>query len=112
MRKEIADLWVRELESGAWEQGKYFLEHSNTYCVFGILTNIAATQGICSHDGKNIGTFDGVMQLAPESVVQWAELKSNNGELSQYKYSLAELNDKGKSFKELAKIIKENYAKI
>jgi hypothetical protein len=107
VNKEIAEMWCKELESGFWEQGKYFLEHTNTYCVFGVLANIAATQGICSHSGHNIGTFDGNWSLVPESVVKWAELKSNNGEIPGLKYPLAEMNDNGKSFKQLAEVIRK-----
>lgn len=108
MKKEIAELWIKELESGFWEQGKYFLEHSQTYCVYGILANIAATQGICSHTGKNIGKFDNEMSLVPDSVVQWSGLKNANGIIRGFKYTLAEMNDNGKTFKQLAEVIRKH----
>lgn len=112
MKKEIAELWAKELESGYWEQGKYFLEHSQTYCVFGVLANLAALQGVCSHKGTNIGFFDGEISLVPSSVIKWAQLKSDSGKIPKYMYSLAELNDKGKTFKQLAEIIRKNYEQI
>lgn len=112
MKKEIAELWCQELESDFWQQGKYFLEHSNAFCVYGVLANLAATHGICSHSGKYIGLFDNEMLLVPESVVNWAELKSVNGVISKYKYPLAEMNDKGKSFKQLAEIIRSNFHEL
>jgi hypothetical protein len=108
MKKEIAELWIQELESGFWEQGKYFLEHTNTYCVYGVLANIAATYGVCSHTGNNIGAFDDSRYLVPESVVKWAELKTPNGALAGFKLPLAEMNDNGKSFKQLAQIIRKH----
>jgi hypothetical protein len=112
MRKDIAELWAKELESGFWEQGKYFLEHSQTYCVYGVLTNLAATYGVCSHNGKNIGMFDGEISLAPISVIKWAGLNSQNGVIKTLKYPLAEMNDRNKNFKELAEIIRKHYDEL
>ena len=109
MRKEVMELWVEELKSGYWQQGKYFLEHSGFYCVMGVLANIAATQGICSHTGNNIGLFESGMLSLPQEVVEWAELKSEVGEVPSLKYSLVEMNDSGKSFSYLADVIKKHW---
>ena len=112
MNKKIAKLWVEELRSGHWEQGKLFLEHTNTYCVMGILANIAATYGICSHSGNGIARFDGKSFIVPKSVIEWAEMKTELGQIPGLKYSLAEMNDNGKSFKYLADIIERHWNEI
>lgn len=109
MNKKVAEMLVKELRSGFWEQGKLFLEHSNTFCVYGVLSNIAATHGICSHSGINIGKFDNEMLVVPDSVVKWAQLNSTNGYLKKLKYSLIEMNDRGTSFSKLADIIEKNW---
>lgn len=112
MKKEVAKLWVKELRSGYWKQEKNFLEHSEHYCVFGVLANIAATFGICSHGGnKGIGFFDGEMLLVPESVKRWSGLKSVDGYIPQLKFTLIEYNER-KNFKELANIIEKHWKEI
>lgn len=112
MRKDIAELWITELRSNYWQQGKYFLEHSGYFCVFGVLVNIAATEGICSHTGNNIGQFDNSMLIVPQSVLNWAELKTETGEVPSLKYSLAEYNDNGKSFQHLANLIERHWSDL
>jgi hypothetical protein len=116
MRKEVAELWVKELRSGYWKQGKYFLEHSGTYDVMGILANIAATFGICDHiAGKYAGKIhflDGKMLQLPQSVVKWAGMKSDIGEMRTLKYSLAEYNDQGMSFEKLADCIEKHWKEL
>lgn len=112
MRKEVMELWVEELKSGYWQQGKYFLEHSGFFCVMGVLANIAATQGICSHTGNNIGFFESGMLSLPQEVVEWAGLSSELGEVPSLKYSLVEMNDNGKNFKQLADVIERYYEQL
>lgn len=112
MKKEIMELWVKELKSGYWQQGKYFLEHSGFFCVYGVLANLAALYGVCSHSGQNLNGFDKKITVVPESVIQWAELKSPIGEIPGLKYSLAEMNDNGKSFKDLAEVIEKHWSEL
>jgi hypothetical protein len=116
MRKEVADLWVKELRSKNWKQGRMYLEHSNTYCVMGILANIAGTFGIvdkrmAENYGK-IAFFDGNMLQLPDSVVKWSGMKSELGIMPGLKYSLIEYNDQGKSFEQLAEWIEKHWKSL
>lgn len=107
MKREIAQLWAKELRCGNWEQGEIFLEHSETYCVLGILANIAASFGICDKNSNSghVYIFDGEMLHLPESVQKWAELR-------HYPSQIKEWNDKGKKFKFLADHIDKNWEEL
>lgn len=106
MKKNIREKLAIELESGFWEQGTLFLEHSNTYCVLGVLCNIAALEGICSHEvyAGGIASFDRELRV-PETVMSWAGLSQEESD------KLATMNDdKRMSFKQIARFLLKHCA--
>lgn len=137
MKQEIADLWTEALRSGDYEQatGRLLKTDSGSgdtigHCCLGVLCEIAIKQGVKVEkseprryvdevDGETFTSFGGVTfddrdDLLPESVKQWAGMKSADGTLPHegYEDTLAELNDAGKSFLSIARIIEENVEEL
>lgn len=111
MKKEIAELWIKELKSGNWEQTKETLKDKNGYCCLGVLCEIAAKQGICGRRNElDYYTFDGVEDVLPKSVLEWAGMKSDNGSFDEGdEHSLIHLNDKERyDFFQIAEVIESN----
>lgn len=116
MNEKIKKLWISALRSGKYKQGRTVLHDpiENTYCCLGVL---------CDLYRKEIGSDKTVKQLRKlkadgktpdevpnEEVVKWAELPSANPTPDNYDinvnyYSLAELNDNGHGFSQIADMI-------
>ena len=114
MKQEIANLWIDALESDKYKQCTNQLRKGNSFCCLGVLTDLYLKKG-------NPGAwtpFDIFMEdndfgntcrnFLPEDVIKWSGMKSNAGLVGSLSLKLAELNDNGKSFKEIAKVIREN----
>lgn len=139
MKQEIADLWTEALRSGDYEQATGTLLKTDSgsgdtigHCCLGVLCEIAIKQGVKVEkseprryvdeiDGETYISFGGVTfddrdDLLPESVKQWAGMKSADGSMEhnelQLADTLAELNDSGKSFLSIARIIEENVEEL
>lgn len=102
MNAEIKKKWVAALRSGKYRQGWRFLHFRDAFCCLGVLCDLAAKEGVCEVNNPNgITSYDGVCVILPDSVCGWAELPHTNP------FGLAEMNDKGKSFSEIADYIEE-----
>jgi len=130
MFKEIADVWVEALRSGGYTQGKYTLKtnpDTPTHCCLGVLCEIYQQQNptnplecTASSITKDLGngayehldavSFNSEFEVLPIRVQEWAGLGSAEGLLiiNDCRTSLAQQNDKGASFAELADLIKDN----
>lgn len=118
MKKSIAKKWVKELRSGRYEQGAYRLvDNKDNFCCLGVLCNLAIDEGI----GKWVKGSSGWAfctatdiddQELPREVRDWAGMDSLYGRIKDGTTSLTDLNDAGKSFKELADIIEKNVEKL
>ena len=105
MKKENAMKWIKALRSGKYEQTRSgHLRDSDGYCCLGVLCHI-----------NNI-TITGDETLPDYFDLQMLDLSSNDGQLPKYYKTkhgklntLAELNDVGLSFKQIANIIENNY---
>lgn len=96
--------WVKALRSGKFKQGTgtLFKETENSYCCLGVL---------CA-----INELDLYGDLLYSGQSESLGMSSDNGKLpKKYKGkgrevdSLADLNDEGRSFKQIANIIERNY---
>lgn len=111
---------VDALLSGQYRQGQSCLRNKeNKFCCLGVLTDIYSKEtGVPWNERPTqMGTeynFGGDAIVLPSVVQQWAELESENPDTDIERHSslhypvrksLAELNDEGKSFKEIAEII-------
>ena len=97
MNQEIKKKWVDALRSGKYKQGRGRLKASGKFCCLGVLCSVVRA--------KNwVGDA-----LLPSHVRAKAGLDCYNPgvEYHRHQISLAELNDNGTSFAEIAGLIEE-----
>ena len=117
MKKEIAELWIKELRSGNWEQTTQTLKDEHGYCCLGVLCEIAAKEGICKKavddDDEETNLYDESETVLPVSVKVWAGMNSDCGKFgNDESNTLIYLNDdEDKTFPEIADAI-EKYMEI
>lgn len=121
MNKEIKDKWVKALTSGKYKQTTSFLKDNVGYCCLGVLCDIyrkETKKGVWVRDEDNNAfafkvEYYSEYELLPKEVKEWANLTSINptvtlGENEGHSFgipTLADINDNGKSFKDIAEII-------
>jgi len=115
MDEQIKTEWLSRLRSGKYIQGKNTLRQPLTdgghaHCCLGVLCDIFAEDGEGQWDGSNffygkdgglgLNSGDGIL---PENLARKAGLEANP--LTRGRASLAELNDDGVSFADIADLI-------
>ena len=136
MNTEIKQKWVSALRSGKYEQGSDKLYSGRGYCCLGVLCDLYSKENnlkwefrgddviktedeivpsqLLNHD---YFYFDDESEFLPESVKEWAELSVKNPQVRvdcvddevSYFYEIANLNDSGYSFTQLAEIIEDQF---
>ena len=134
MNPEVKEKWLEALRSGKYKQGRNVLCSVNengdrTYCCLGVLSEIAVQEGFAQSvvednairydcELKN-GSDLGEKFTLTRRLADWAGLErinppiNINGEVNEdgdvlcYTMSLAELNDAGRSFNEIAQLIED-----
>jgi len=122
MNPDIKARWVAALKSGDYTQGQGRLHATsangtNSFCCLGVLCDLANKENIVS-TVEAYATSDGVSMIyddneswLPDCVAEWAGLDHHKSiviDNMKVSYSrLAELNDYGATFNELATIIEE-----
>lgn len=113
MNAKIKRKWVSALRSGDYTQGKNKLAHRGSYCCLGVLCDLYTKEtGKKWRDRKD---EDYQQEQLPKAVQEWADLDENPGvrgialkEEDGYAKeipSLAEMNDNGFTFAEIAAVI-------
>ena len=127
MNTEVKQKWIDALRSGKYEQGSEKLRSVTGYCCLGVLCDIYAqehnTQWEFRGDeeinpqSQDYWYFDEHSEFLPESVMNWAELKTHNPTVRvdvednddednwYYKDELSDINDSGYDFSQIANII-------
>ena len=110
MRKEIAEKWAAALRSGEYEQTQTVLANKERtkHCCLGVLCEVAIKEGVDVEVHAALGStyFDGWASTLPVSVMDWADMRSEAGMMITD--SLAELNDEGRTFSDIAAVIEEH----
>lgn len=119
MKKKIMEKWVAALESGEYKQTKgqlrKKLEKKSAYgfCCLGVLCNLhAQAHPKIAAKETDPESYLGGDAFPPIEVLEWAGLQTENGQINHKDWqsnSLTVLNDDGKTFKTIAKTIRENY---
>lgn len=104
MNREIAEQWAAELESGKWKQGKGKLREGKCFCCIGVLVQLAIRSGVQVRTETGGGYFDAGGYLP---LMQWSGMRDVAGWLPN-ENMLTVLNDEGKTFPEIAAIIREH----
>lgn len=112
MRTDVAKLWTTALRSGEYTQGCEYLNCNDRFCCLGVLCDL-----YMKHEGydkmhvrvytSSVVSYNTSDAVLPAVVQEWAGMKTAIGSLPDpdENTSLAELNDGGYSFEELAKVI-------
>ena len=122
MKLAIKNLWLRALRSGEYKQTQGALKNGYGYCCLGVLCDLYTQEtGLGYFNDNNffedMTTGFGERSSLPYSVSKWAGLKGHyksNPCIAEQKdkyrkalHSLAEANDGGKTFTEIANIIEK-----
>ena len=113
MDPDIGEKWVAALESGDYEQGKLRLRQKEEFCCLGVLCDLYIWEtgrgewrpeaaGYAFHSASST-----VLTVLPAEVMVWAGM-SNGGHYGEMA-NLASDNDNGKTFVEIAKIIRREF---
>ena len=128
MNQEIKKLWVAALRSGNYVQGKNALCQESPegphFCCLGVLCDLAVAadvteQSLTEDKGNTVRAYREDLTLPntvpatavlPHSVVMWANLNSAHPMVlaDGYEHGLAQLNDSGSTFSEIADLIEKH----
>lgn len=118
MKKEIKDKWVRALELGEYEQEQGYLRRANKFCCLGVLCDLySKEEGISTkweprNERHQIYEFSNAACILPQDVQDWAGMNSGCGYIKSMNFDLGGLNDQGKTFKEIATVIRDNWKEL
>lgn len=105
MNKELVDRWLEALESGEYKQGRGSLHpKGDTFCCLGVLCDLFGdgSWGIADNLNVYVPKNDGPITVSMPPGKLWDSLG-----LSINQGKLANMNDKGKSFVEIAAYIRQ-----
>ena len=122
MKPEIAKPWADKLR-GDLKQTESCLSDGESFCCLGVLCELAIEMGvpITKYKRNEYAGDETITYLTggqksylylPETVKEWAGLKSSEGRTSDGRDCLAEMNDRGCSFKTIANFIESNVDKL
>jgi len=131
MNPEIKQKWVDALRSGKYDQGSEKLRSRQGYCCLGVLCDLYSQEqnqewefrGAFEEENTQPTDnwyFDNASEFLPESVREWAgfslpspqvrvDVTENDDEDDWFYDDIANLNDTGYTFNDLAKIIQEQF---
>jgi hypothetical protein len=107
MNQEIKVKWLDALRSDEFKQGTGALKNDDAYCCLGVLCELHRRE----FDGVWVSGFSLPRYLdcstyLPSVVQEWAGIRSWSPVAGDK--SLAEVNDTGKTFQEIAELIEEH----
>ena len=103
MKKEIKKKWLTALRSGKYKQTNGALKDKQGFCCLGVLCDVHRIENK-KRWAKDFHYY-GEALILPTEIINWAGLKSNSPDVSGS--SLAELNDYGETFEEIADLIEK-----
>jgi hypothetical protein len=109
-REEAREAWVQALESGKYPQTRNHLKDDNGYCCLGVLCEVLAVPNVREDDGAYIFNNEARAVLPPE-VGDFIGMEVSGGSMMDIRSSslpLAALNDRGVTFKEIARTLREH----
>jgi hypothetical protein len=111
MNQQVKQKWVDALKSGDYQQTRAALKDQSGFCCLGVLCDLYSkeTGEDWVQDGRNYRFFEND-KFPPIAVCDWAGFVNTSNPKVEYgeeRLPLTDLNDTGKSFKEIAAIIQE-----
>lgn len=114
MNEEIKKRWVAALRSGEYKQGQMVLHNvcNDSYCCLGVLCELyckehpdLSVKSQCHHEFEY---YFNVHEVLPTEIIEWADLDGANPIAEHWDTTIAEMNDSGKPFSEIADLIEED----
>lgn len=116
MNEDIKYRWLVALRSGEYKQGQMVLHNmaNDSYCCLGVLCELYCKEhpdlSVKSQCGHEFEYYFDAHEVLPPEIIEWAgfdEFVSNPSLKLECdnKISIAELNDNGKTFDEIANLI-------
>lgn len=109
MKQDIAKRWVAALRSGEYQQTRQVLHSDEGYCCLGVLCDLHAKETggawLLTPSGHIYQQYD---VLVPPRVLEWAGMRSPDGKFTDGTHwgsTLADVNDGGGTFDQIADII-------
>lgn len=129
LKPEVKAAWLEHLRSGKYKQGTGTLNAAGKMCCLGVLSDMAADEGVCERTGydTSVVRYDGETYYLPQSVRTWAGVTEANlyfevtlddrplfeefmsSDVDNNKVYLAMLNDGGWTFDQIADVIEERF---
>lgn len=121
MKKDKADLLIAALRSGEYEQAQHQLRKEGRFCCLGVACDLFHKEtGLgqwMEDEAFRVGALNGSHSTLPPSVAAWLGVKHNaaNPDTSvlnkklNITYSIAELNDAGWTFDQIADVIEREW---
>jgi hypothetical protein len=132
MNPEVKKKWIDALRSGWYDQGSEKLRSDQGYCCLGVLCDLYTQETKMvgwefrgydenEHLPQDYWYFDGESEFLPDSVREWAGMACKNPSVRVdvtdnddeddwfYHDEIANLNDSGYTFKELSKVIEQQF---
>jgi hypothetical protein len=117
MKTEIKQQWVTALRSGEYTQASSNLRTEDGYCCLGVLCDLyskdTGTEWLVNHtaDPKPIPFYHFITESSflPIAVSRWAGLEKSSPEVVEWDGTaeLAQLNDTGFTFTQIAQLIED-----
>lgn len=112
--KTSVKLWLRALRSGKYKQTREYLHTDSGYCCLGVACEIYNKTHKSKVNYKGPLDEESLNDPKVAIVARWLGLEEGTGQFmgETNHSSLADLNDKGQSFKEIADLIESNPKKL
>lgn len=118
LKPEVKAAWVKELKSGRYTQGFGWLrDNQDKYCCLGVRCELGVKAGVIQNDGLYIhaylygnpegdspdeANFQDTMPPAAERKWAWVDYEKFPDDVHAAEVRLAEMNDNGMDFREIA----------
>lgn len=120
LRPSVKAKWLAALRSGHYKQTQHSLREEDSFCCLGVLCNLhAEAHPAIAKTQTDPYTYMGQDYAPPEEVLEWAFGKSfkkwDGDDLVSLptpvddKHTLAEMNDNGFTFSQIADVIEEQF---
>lgn len=100
-KQELLKTWVEALRSGKYKQGRNQLRHGNSFCCLGVFCDIVNPEGWVEDENVS-GYFFWKYKKGKNNSYIPCNLMKELGILDKNTGMLANMNDAGKTFEEIA----------
>lgn len=108
------NIWLKALDSGEYKQGVSYLVNGDKFCCLGVACDLTDMEYVLKDVGakEKVREYDGLAGIIPYPAMKAFGLQDNEGQFkstdptTDVHPSLAQLNDSGMSFKQIAAVIR------